>query len=143
MDSLRALSLLRAGSLDAMFTVVGSPARLLTEQVVAEDGLALVPVRLPAVPGDEFVSRLYRPATIRARTYAWQADAVETLAVRSAIIMTGTLRCDAIGGLARAVVDNLGWLRQNGHEKWKSVTLDRAAILAEPRLSPCVARRLR
>jgi TRAP transporter TAXI family solute receptor len=143
MDSLRALALLRRGDIDALFTVVGSPSRLLAEQVVAEDGLALVPVRVPAVPGDDFVARLYRPATIAARTYGWQADAVETVAVRSAIIMTGTAHCDAIGALARIVHDHLGWLRQNGHEKWKSVTLDRAAILAEPRLSPCVARRLR
>jgi TRAP transporter TAXI family solute receptor len=142
-DSLRGLALLRSGALDAQFAVVGRPSRLLAEQVVAGDGVALVPVRLPPAPGDEFVTRLYPVATIPGGTYAWQAGGVETLAVRSAIIMTGTARCDAIGALARAVHDNLGWLRQNGHEKWKSVTLDRAAILAEPRLSPCVARRFR
>ncbi len=35
----------------------------------------------------------------------------------------------AIGRFARMVYDNLDWLRDNGHPKWKSVTIDHEALL--------------
>jgi hypothetical protein len=48
-------------------------------------------------------------------------------------------RCRAIGHFAKIVYDNLEELGHVGHPKWKSVTIDREALLKAPHLSPCVA----
>jgi hypothetical protein len=34
------------------------------------------------------------------------------------------LDCDQVGRFAQILYENLGWLRENGHPKWKSVDLD-------------------
>jgi hypothetical protein len=90
--------------------------------------------------------RAYEPHDKRqvTRIPATRAAAVTSArkAIKSGIITSGTTRCEAIGEFARLAVDHLEWLRRNGHPKWQSVTLDPARILAMPRLSPCVARRL-
>jgi uncharacterized protein len=136
-----AVEALRKGEIDALFHVVGAPAQLLLEKVSAADRLTLVPIRLESHPDDATMASLYVPATIPAGTYPWQERPVETVKVRSGIVTSGVVRCDAIGALARSAVDHLDWLRQNGHPKWRSVTLDATAILAIKRLSPCVAKR--
>ena len=43
-DGSEALTQLKAGRIDAMFYVVGSPVRLLKDGVKAADGLALIPI---------------------------------------------------------------------------------------------------
>jgi hypothetical protein len=48
-----------------------------------------------------------------------------------------------MGQLSRLASDNLDWLRQHGHAKWKEIRRDRAALLEDPRLSPCVLKALR
>jgi TRAP transporter TAXI family solute receptor len=138
-----ALAAMRKGDIDALFHVVGAPAPLLLEHVAAADQFVLVPIRLDPRSEDAQLATTYTPATIAARTYPWQDRPVETVAVKSAIVTTGSTRCEAIGVFARLAVDRLDWLRQNGHPKWRSVVLEPARLLAHPRLSPCVAKHLR
>ncbi len=138
-----ALDALRKGELDALFVVVGAPARHLVEQVSAADRLNLLTIRLQPHPDDAALAAVYVPTTIPAGTYAWQERPVETVTIKSGVVASGTVRCEAIGAFARVAMDRLEWLRRNGHPKWQSVNLDPATILALPRLSPCVATRLR
>jgi len=85
----------------------------------------------------------YRATTIPAGTYGWQDQEVATLAVGTVLFTSDKgpdeERCRAISRFARMVYDNLDGLRGSGHPKWKSVTIDREALLKAPHLSPCVA----
>ena len=77
-----------------------------------------------------------------ATTYSWQEQAIPTVAV-GAVLFTSDKgpdeeRCHAIGRFAKIVYDNLEELSRVGHPKWKSVNIDREALLKAPHLSPCV-----
>lgn len=47
-------------------------------------------------------------------------------------------RCHAIGRFAKTAYDSLEELSRVGHPQWKSVNIDREALLKVPHLSPCV-----
>jgi uncharacterized protein len=119
-DTGEALSELKAGRIDAMFYVAGSPVRLFTENVGEADGLALIPI------SNKNVTEFYPTVEIPAKTYGWQAKAVPTVAVKAVLISFDFRRgdCDNIGKFAQIVSANMSWLVKNGHLKWKSVNLD-------------------
>jgi uncharacterized protein len=123
-----AVQAMREGRADAMFYVAGQPAKLFAEEVTAEDAFHLLPLAEGAVLD------FYPTSTIPAGTYPWQAEAVETVAVK-AVLMTydwtatnAYMRgaCANVGKLARIIKDNVEWLRRegNGHPKWRQVDLD-------------------
>jgi TRAP transporter TAXI family solute receptor len=115
-----ALSMLKAGTIDAMFYVAGFPVALFSEQVTVGDGLHIVPI------GNKSITEFYPVAQIPAGTYPWQSQSVSTVAVK-AVLVSFDFRgsnCDSVGEFANIVYDNLEWLKQNGHPKWKSVDLD-------------------
>jgi len=116
----KALSMLKQGSIDAMFYVAGFPVALFSEQITANDGLHIVPIV------NKSITEFYPTALIPAATYPWQTEAVETVAVKAVLISFDFRRnnCDYVGTFANIVYDNLDWLKQNGHPKWKSVDLD-------------------
>ena len=119
-DTDEALGQLKAGRIDAMFYVAGYPVKLFTESVKAEDNLSLVQVQ------NKSITEFYPRAEIPANVYAWQTKAVPTVAVKAVLVSFDFQRkdCDTIGQLAKMVTDNMGWLTQNGHPKWKAVDLD-------------------
>jgi TRAP-type uncharacterized transport system substrate-binding protein len=121
-DTDQALAELKAGRLDAMFYVAGYPVRLFREGVTDADELALIPIL------NKSITEFYPRAEIPANTYAWQTKAVDTVAVKAALISFDFRRrdCDNVGKVARVLSDNKDWLIQNGHPKWKSVDLDYA-----------------
>lgn len=135
----------RRGQIDAAFYVVGTPSDLLTEILTPRTNL--IPIRLSPRPDEVPLAQHYLPSTIPAHTYPWLDHAVETVKVRSVVITAGvppdSPECEAIGQLVRLAGDNLDWLRRFGHAKWKEIQPDRNALLADPRLSPCVLRVLR
>ena len=83
LDFSDALAVLRRDQLDALFLVGGAPVPALAAEVMASDGLALVPVRLQPVSDDAPLAAYYRPASLAARTYPWQPEPVDTVAVWS------------------------------------------------------------
>ena len=115
-----ALAQLKAGAIDAMFYVAGFPVKLFTEQVSAEDGLAIIPIR------NKNIVEYYPNAEIPANTYAWQSNAVPTVAVKAVLISYDfrNAKCESVGKFARILAENMEWLKANGHQKWKSVDLD-------------------
>ncbi len=119
-DTDEALAQLKAGRIDAMFYVAGYPVRLFREGVAAADDLVLLPIL------NKSVTEFYPPVEIPAQTYAWQAAAVPTVAVKAVLISYDFRRrdCETVGRMARIVADNLEWLVRNGHPKWRSVDLN-------------------
>ena len=123
-----ALAALKAGQIDAMFYVAGYPVALFAEQVGAADGLHLLPLNDPAL------LEFYPNSEIPAGTYPWQAAAVPVIAVKATLMTydfpqtSKYLRdsCAAVARIARAIQDNIGWLRANGHPKWQQVDLSLA-----------------
>jgi len=115
-----ALSMLKAGTIDAMFYVAGFPVALFSEQVTAGDGLHIVPIE------NKSITEFYPVAQIPADTYPWQSQIVSTVAVKAVLVSFDFRQknCDYVGEFANIVYDNLDWLKQNGHPKWKSVDLD-------------------
>jgi uncharacterized protein len=115
-----ALALLKKGDIDALFYVAGLPVKLFTEDVAAEDKLALVPIT------NKNILEFYPAVQIPANTYPWQAQAVTTVAVKAVLIsydFRGS-NCENVGKVAKVVYDNFEWLKENGHPKWKTVDLN-------------------
>jgi TRAP transporter TAXI family solute receptor len=144
LDAVAALDALRRGEIDALIHVVGAPARLFAGPFEGADPPHLIPiVILEALAKNELFQTFYRTAAISATTYSWQEQEIPTVAV-GAVLFTSDKgpdeeRCRAIGHFAKIVYDNLEELGHVGHPKWKSVTIDREALLKAPHLSPCVA----
>lgn len=119
-DTDEALAALKAGKIDAMFYVVGYPAKLFAEGVSAEDGLALIPIL------NKSITEFYPRSEIPAGTYAWQQNAVSTIAVKAALVSFDFRRahCENVGKFAEILASNMPWLINNGHPKWKAVDLE-------------------
>lgn len=115
-----ALAQLKQGKIDAMFYVAGLPVKLFAEDVTAEDGLALIPIT------NKSILEFYPSVEIAANTYNWQDRATKTIAVKAVLVSYDFRKqsCEDVGKFAKTLYDNLGWLRANGHPKWKSVDLN-------------------
>ena len=115
-----ALARLKAGTIDAMFYVAGYPVKLFSDGVTEADRLALIPI------ANRKLLEFYQPTLIPAKTYAWQPGDVGTIAVKAVLVSYDfrNLDCDQVGRFAQILYEDIGWLRENGHPKWKSVDLD-------------------
>ncbi len=137
-----ALQLLLAGRIDAFIYVAGAPTKLL-QDVSPNAGLKLV-----RVPG-EIAGDYYGITSIRAGTYPWLKEDVETAAVR-AVLMTYEYNpnrnayfresCDAVSEITYLIKRNIEGLRLNGHPKWNEVDLD--AVPSGWEQAECVKRGL-
>jgi TRAP transporter TAXI family solute receptor len=119
-DTDEALAELKAGRIDAMFYVAGYPVKLFREDVTAKDGLKLVPIV------HKSVTEFYPPSTIPPKTYDWQTEPVNTVAVKAVLVSFDFRKrdCDTVGQFAQTVAENMDWLTKNGHPKWKAVDLN-------------------
>ncbi len=115
-----ALSQLKSGGIDAMFYVAGYPVKLFAEDVFEGDQLALLPI------SNKSITEFYPPASIPANTYRWQHKTVNTVAVKAVLVSFNFRRanCEFVGEFSKNIYENMDWLIQNGHSKWKSVDLD-------------------
>jgi hypothetical protein len=115
-----ALPQLKAGEIDALFYVAVYPVGLFTEQVIHEDGLALIPIL------NKSIIEFYPETDIPSGTYNWQTKTVNTVAVKSVLVSYDfrMANCQNVGKFADILESNIDWLRENGHPKWKSVDLD-------------------
>ncbi len=136
-DAIRAL---RAGEISGVFYVVGAPTEVLTKKIKASDTLHLIPVMIKDMSDKKFTDNLYTTTELPAGTYPWQEKAVKTLDVSSILITTASANCTHMGKVAKAIMDNLAWLQQEGHPKWKSVTFDAKKMVENNTLSPCTTK---
>jgi uncharacterized protein len=119
-DTDEALAELKAGRIDAMFYVAGYPVKLFAEGVSDTDGLALIPIT------NKSIVEFYPTVEIPARTYSWQANPLNTVAVKAVLVSYDFRRadCDYVGRFSQILQSNLEWLKRNGHPKWKFVDLE-------------------
>ena len=120
------LPALLSGDLDAFFFVAGAPTALLEAPEIDGEAFHLLPI------SDPTLQAVYQPATIPAGTYAYQDEAVETVAVK-AVLMTFDYdpernayhrdACAAVSDIAHLAVTRLDELRESGHPKWRDVDL--------------------
>ena len=103
-----------------MFYVAGYPVKLFTDNVTEADGLALIPIF------NKSITEFYPVVQMPARTYTWQINPVDTVAVKSVLVSYDFRRldCDYVGRFAQIVSTNLDWLKKNGHPKWQFVDFD-------------------
>ena len=115
-----ALSQLKSGAIDAMFYVAGYPVKLFADDVSMDDSLALIPIL------NKSIIEFYPQAKIPPNTYRWQQEAINTVAVKAVLVSFNFRRanCEFVGEFSKAIYENLDWLIENGHSKWKSVDLD-------------------
>jgi TRAP transporter TAXI family solute receptor len=114
------LAQLKQRKIDAMFYVAGQPVKLFSEAVTAQDKLALIPIT------NKSILDFYLDVQIPAKTYEWQDQLVNTIAVKAVLVSYDFrgINCDNVGKFAKTLQDNLEWLKTNGHPKWKSVDLN-------------------
>ena len=115
-----ALARLKGGDIDAMFYVAGIPVKLFKGDVSEEDGLALLPIT------NKSIVEFYPLAEIPAKTYQWQPEVVNTVAVKAVLVSFNFRRanCEYVGKFAQILSENMDWLRENGHPKWQFVDID-------------------
>ncbi len=117
-----ALNDLLEGKIDAMFYNVTAPANLFTDKRIGERHLHLLPVI------EKEVTDSYIVTTIPANTYPWQQTEIKTVG-NKAVLMTYDYplnhpKCQQVGRFAKMVQDNQGWLKEKGHNVWKTINLD-------------------
>jgi len=114
-----ALSELKAGRIDAMFYVAGVPVKLFQDNVSERDGLSVIPIL------NKSLTEFYPRAQITAKTYPWQIEPVNTIAVKCALVSYDFrgVNCDYVGRFANIISENLEWLQTNGHPKWNLVDM--------------------
>jgi TRAP transporter TAXI family solute receptor len=119
-DTAEALAELKAGRIDAMLYVAGAPVGLFKDDVTEADGLSLIPIT------NKSIGEFYPQVEIPAKTYTWQADTVNTVAVKAVLISYDFRRkdCDTVGRVAQITNTQIETLRKTGHAKWKVVDLD-------------------
>ncbi|MGD9260476.1 MAG: TAXI family TRAP transporter solute-binding subunit, partial [Desulfobacterales bacterium] len=115
-----ALAQLKAGRIDAMFYVAGVPVKLFQENVSERDELSVIPIL------NKNLTEFYPLAKIPAKTYPWQIEPVNTIAVKCALVTFNFrgINCDYVGRFANIIHENLEWLQINGHPKWNLVDLN-------------------
>ncbi len=115
-----ALPQLKAGEVDALFYVAGSPVKLFSEQVTSADGLALIPIL------NKSIVEFYPKTEIPPNTYAWQTKAIQSVAVKAVLVSYDfkMANCQNVGRFADILANNIDWLKENGHPKWHSVDLE-------------------
>lgn len=135
----QALAALRKGEIDAMFYVIGYPAKFLMEKVTPEDKLHLIPIQLKD-------DKLLVPSVIPAQTYGWQKEAVETVAITATLVTHAypaeDPRCELVGRVAKEIYSQLDVLKKDGHDKWDNITFDRDALSKDETISPCALKLL-
>ncbi|WP_373481135.1 TAXI family TRAP transporter solute-binding subunit [Geminocystis sp.] len=137
-DIKKGIDALRNSKIDALFYVVGSPAKVLQQQIVSEDNFHVLPLSLPTTTEDEFYTKLYSKVTLPANTYSWQTEAIETLAVQSFLFTVENDDCSQVTPVASLIKNNLSWLQKNGNPMWQKVDLKPLQTQELSRMSKCI-----
>lgn len=139
-DLPRALQLMQADKLDALFHVAALPDPQLQHAVA--DNLHLLPIDLTQAQDKQLLQHLYESIQISADDYVWQTHSITSIAVRNILVTADTGECQAVGKMAAIIEANLTWLQKNGHKKWREVQFDKTRLLKHRSLSPCVKQAL-
>jgi TRAP transporter TAXI family solute receptor len=130
------VSAVLTGQADAMFYVVGKPAKLFTAvlELQQDPRYAQLARDIHFVPlTHDAMVREYVASSIGPNDYAWVSENVSTVAVKAVLISFDfstrinpyyRQRCDELGRLGQAIRANFAELQRTGHPKWREVDLD-------------------
>lgn len=133
-----ALEALLAGQVDAMVYVAGAPVSLFAEAAIDPAQFHLLPL------ADPVLRAVYAPAVLPAGTYGFQAEPLETIAVKAVLVTYDynargnayhRASCEAVSDFAYLILSRITALRENGHPKWSAV--DMTALPPGWRVSDC------
>lgn len=123
----KALPMLLAGEIDALFYVAGAPTKAFESSEIDAQKFHLLPIR------DETLKAVYVPSSIPAGTYPFQSEPVDLIAVK-AVLMTYEYdprlnayhreSCRAVSELSHVIITRFQNLQETGHPKWKQVDLN-------------------
>lgn len=123
-ESLRQL---KAGEIDALFYVAGVPTKLFDDASIDTEKFHFVTI------SDPVLQAIYAPTTIDGGTYPFQAEAVQTIAVKAVLMTYGydprrnayhRESCNAVRDISHLIFSRFDALQENGHPKWKQVDLN-------------------
>ena len=133
MSPLKAVTAVLQGDADAMIYVAGKPVPLFTKlgELKKKPDYAPLFKNVHFVPLDNTIMlRQYDPSDIGPTDYTWLHNKVPTIAVQ-AVLMTldfsgrkNRERCQGLYQLSEVIKNNIGYLKQHGHPKWKEVNLN-------------------
>ena len=125
------------GKVDAMIYVAGKPVNIFKklEKLGQQPKFSPLIKAVHFLPLDnsDMLKEYYVPSRINASDYSWLEKDVPTIAVKALLVSFDFSRqnssyyqnrCGQIRKLSLAIRDNLAYLRQNGHPKWRDVDLD-------------------
>jgi len=137
MKPLDAMVAVLEGKIDAMIYVSGKPVKLFRklEQLQKNPKFSRLMQDVHFVPlnDPEMLQEYYVASEIGPSDYRWLPQRVPTIAVKALLVSFDFSsrhntyyqnRCGSLKTMAKAIRDNLGYLRSNGHQKWNAVDLD-------------------
>lgn len=118
-DSAKAI---QDGQLDAAFQTAGTPTAAITELAVTK-GVKIIPIDADKI--DAIIAKypFYVKTTIPANTYQTVPEEVETVSVKSMLVIRSDLSEDLVYNVTKAIFENLDQL---GHAKAKEIQLENA-----------------
>lgn len=118
-DSAKAI---QDGQLDAAFQTAGTPTAAITE-LATTAGVKIIPLDADKI--DALIAKypFYVKQTIPANTYKTVSEDVQTVAVRSMLVVRSDLSEDLVYKVTKAIFDNLDKL---GHAKAKEISVENA-----------------
>jgi TRAP transporter TAXI family solute receptor len=136
MSPLKAVTAVLQGDADAMLYVAGKPVPLFTKLGDLRKKPEYAPLfkKVHFIPLDDTIMlREYESGEIGPADYLWIHKKVPTIAVKAVLITLEPVgkktadyrgRCQAISKLSEVIRNTIGYLKQNGHPKWKEVNLN-------------------
>ncbi|WP_421617003.1 TAXI family TRAP transporter solute-binding subunit [Brevibacillus sp. TJ4] len=118
-DSAKAI---QDGQLDAAFQTAGTPTAAITELAVTK-GVKIIPIDADKI--DAIIAKypFYVKTTIPANTYQTVPEEVETVSVKSMLVIRSDLSEDLVYKVTKAIFENIDQL---GHAKAKEIKLENA-----------------
>ncbi|MBF0180582.1 MAG: TAXI family TRAP transporter solute-binding subunit [Magnetococcales bacterium] len=120
-----ALRKLAQGEIDAVMIVGGAPVPFLEQDVdrllsrQGEERLRLLPIE------NKKMQRHYSVVKLDPMIYSWLQEPVTTVAVKAALVTfdfaADHAQCRVLGEFVKLIENQIGWLREYGHRKWRDV----------------------
>lgn len=129
---------LKDGQIDAAFVVAGAPTSAITE-LATTSGVCLVPIDGKLRENILRECPFYKPMVIEAETYPGQEEAIETIAVKTVLVVDSDLDDDTVYDLTAAVFDHTEEISAE-HNKGAELSIENATSGVSVPFHPGAAR---
>ena len=116
---------LKDGQIDAAFVVAGAPTSAITE-LATTNGVCLVPIDGALRANMLRECPFYKPVVIEAETYPEQEEAIDTIAIKTMLIVDSDLDDDVVYDLTAAVFEHMDGISKE-HKMGEELSIENAA----------------